>query len=169
MITTVSSSEWAHAARALSRRIERLALEAKANSGVSPNFTAEAPDNYPALLAAWERSKVTGTLDIWNGASEDAIYPAEINMKFRFWHDMGHIAHGLSFTPEDERELQERYHIWELRNLGLDAAGLPMRLYVADTIGQIEYIQAHHVFPADQAAFARTYVIDKPRALETVF
>lgn len=169
MTTTVSSAEWAHAGRALSRRIVRLASVVQAKSGIAPNFTDPAPDNYPALLAAYKRAQVSGTLDIWSGASDDAIYPAEINGQFRFWHDMGHIEHGLSFTPEDETELQERYHVWELRNLGLDKDSLAMRLYLADTIGQIEYSTAHKAFPGDQAAFARAYVLDKPRALDLVF
>jgi hypothetical protein len=169
MITTVSSAEWAYAGRALSRRIQRLALEATANTGIKPNYTENAPNDHPALLAAYDRAKVTGSLDIWNGASADAIYVPEVNLQFRFWHDMGHIAHDLSFTPDDERELQERYHIWELMNLGIEKGSLPYRLYVADTIGQIDYIETHHKFPDDQAAFDQMYVVDKQRALETVF
>lgn len=169
MTTTVTSAEWAHASRALSRRITRLALEVKANSGIRPRFTADAPNNHPDLLKAYEKAQITGELDIWNGASDSAIYPADVNFQFRFWHDMGHISHGLTFTPEDETELQERYHIWELRNLGLDTDSLPLRLYKADTLGQIEYMITHRVFPEDQAAFARTYVLDKAKALETVF
>lgn len=169
MTTSPTSAEWAYASRALSRRIIRLSTQVETKSGISPNFTATAPDNHPALLEAYRRAQVTGKLDIWNGASEDAIYPAAINMKFRFWHDMGHIQHGLTFTPDDERELQERYHIWELRHLGLDVDSLPMRLYVADTVGQIDYIVAHDKFPDNQAAFARAYVLDPPHALETIY
>lgn len=169
MTTTVTGSEWAHAARALTRRISRLGLETRLNSGIRPNFTAVAPNTHPALMEAWKRAQVLGYLDIWNGASEDAIYVPEVNLEFRFWHDMGHISTGLTFTPEDERELQERHHIGELLNLGLVRDELPMRLYVADTIGQIEYSTAHGDFPGNQKAFAQAYVLDKPRALETVF
>jgi hypothetical protein len=169
MTNSPTSAEWAHASRSLSRRIMRLASSVRDSSGIRPNFTDPAPDNYPALLAAYERAQVTGRLDIWNGASDSAIYPAAINVQFRFWHDMGHIAHGLSFTPDDERELQERHHIQELRGLGLDMDSLPMRLYVADTIGQIDYILAHDVFPTDQAGFAHAYVLDRQRAVETVY
>lgn len=165
----VTPTQWIQAASGLSRRIMRLSAQVQNLSGISPNFTENAPNNHPDLLAAWERAKVTGRLDIWNGASDTAIYAAKVNWQFRFWHDMGHIAHGLTFSPEDERELQERHHVGELLALGLEDDSLPIQLYRADTIGQIEYLLVHDEFPVNQAEFARTYVLDPHRALETKF
>lgn len=133
--------------------------------------TADAPNTWDELRSV----DLSTGLPVWNGASESSIYiDSDHNVMFRYWHDLGHLRYDKSFTPEDEIALQWQYHMrelwyWLAREDYSDAHNLAMDMYVADTIGQIEYAQVHHDFPADQLAFVNAYVANKQSALKQRF
>lgn len=139
-------------------------------TGVMPMPCSDAPNNYGELLQAaarWQYALGDVFLPVWDGASDDSIYgSAAANHAFRYWHDMGHIAHHCSFTPEDEIRLQFDHHLPIVADhFGVDS--LEYRMYFADTVGQIEYISANGKFPSNQAAFVSAYVRNARLALNT--
>ena len=141
-------------------------------TGVYPVAVSDAPNNYGELLqaaAGWQYALGDVTLPVWNGASDTSIYGSDTaNHAFRYWHDMGHIAHHCSFTPEDETRLQYDHHLPIIAD-HFGIGSLEYGLYYADTVGQIEYVVENGRFPADQAAFASAYVRNSRLALNTAY
>lgn len=133
--------------------------------------TPDAPDTWDELRSV----DISTGLPVWNGASDSSIYlDADHNIMFRYWHDLGHLRYDKSFSIQDEIDLQWQYHMrelwyWLADKDYSDARDLAMDMYVADTIGQIEYVQIHHKFPNDQLAFVNAYVNDKNNALRMRF
>lgn len=154
------------ARHSLSGAIDYLARRERAYTGIGMVAVADAPDTWEALQAV---DLTAGVLPVWDGASGSTVYATpEDNYAFRYWHDMGHLRHGLSFTPDDEITLQHEHHLPRVAAIvGTDS--LAYRLYHADTVGQIEYVMQHHRFPDDQLAFGVAYLRDRARALDTVF
>jgi hypothetical protein len=139
-------------------------------TGVMPVPCSDAPNNYGELLQAaarWQYALGDVFLPVWDGASNDSIYgSAAANHAFRYWHDMGHIAHHCDFTPDGEFNLQFDHHLPIVADhFGIDS--LEYRMYFADTIGQIEYVVENGRFPANQAQFVSTYVRNARLALNT--
>lgn len=153
----------------LSAAIRRLSAQAQATTGIAPQFAANAPDDWDALVAAGDVMRTTGRLTVWNGASNMSIYDPEANMLFRFWHDLGHLQTGLTFSEEDEKLLQYRHHLPAIETAGIDRGSLPWRRYYADTIGQIDHIVAFGVFPENQRAFVDQYILSPADALSRPF
>ena len=53
--------------------------------------------------AFFQHYRETGTMLIWSGGTETAIYgDPSVNWRFRAWHDAHHAATGIGFTVEDE-------------------------------------------------------------------
>jgi hypothetical protein len=114
----------------------------------------DAPNTYPALVAAFRHSLRTGApLPISSENSDDVIYtPPSVNGALRFWHDVNHIRRGLTFDLVDELELS-LWHLGELEAAGHDRGSLVWRLLHADLTGQA-YVQAFaRRFPFDQRHF----------------
>lgn len=96
-----------------------------------------------------------GVLYIAAEGCAQSIYGLRGNLWFRAMHDLGHLTFNKETTTRDEIDLAcilWQYipdHIpseyWE------DCA----RVYIADTIGQSLYCEAHGAFPDDQVAFVQ--------------
>ncbi|MEC4857248.1 hypothetical protein R2325_16965 [Mycobacteroides chelonae] len=146
--------------------VSRLAQAEVAETRIRYRAVENAPDSWEALQAV-DLNK--GYLPVWNGASGQSVYLSQMtNYSFRYWHDMGHLFYRLSFTPEDEYELQNKFHLPAVADL-VGADSLAYRLYEADTVGQIDYVQIHHEFPVNQLAFVMAFVVDKGDALARTF
>lgn len=76
----------------------------------------------------------------------------EVNFAFRFWHDVSHVQHGLSFGLEDELELA-LWHLDVLERDGLRPDSLAYRLLQADIVGQLLLMGLASRFPFDQKEF----------------
>lgn len=153
----------------LSGAIIQLAARTVAETGIRYQAQADAPNEYDALLSAYATAQNTLILPVWNGASNHALYLSpHTNHAFRYWHDMGHVQHGMSFTYADEYDLQYHWHAPAIADI-VGYGSLAWQLYWADTVGQLEYANDHHAFPSNQLAFDVAYVEDSYRALRGEF
>ena len=98
--------------------------------------------------------------------ADTAIYGAEGNAWFRFFHDLGHLLYQLEFTAEDENKLHQL--LWchlartsSFNKLSLLEQELVRIVYDADTTGQTNYFTEHGEFPADQTTFAIKYLEER--------
>lgn len=173
-VTLAKDSDAAIALQMAGRNLGAFMIAAQAATfdatGVMPVPSSDAPQTYAELLqcgARWQYALGDVFLPVWDGASEDSIYgSAAANHAFRYWHDMGHIAHHCDFTPEDEKRLQFDHHLPIVAD-HFGIGSLEYRMYFADTVGQIEYISANGKFPGNQAAFVSAYVRNARLALNT--
>ncbi len=139
----------------LSSFFEDRAGRTAAEAGFSWRPESSAPDRYPDLLAAYDRSRSTGeSLPVSDLFCDDTVYlDPKTNMAFRFWHDISHVRLGLSFDLVDELELAN-WHLAELeRHTGQPKDGLAWRLLHADLVGQIYVMSLIGRFPHRQGAF----------------
>lgn len=96
-----------------------------------------------------------GVLFVAQEGCAQSIYGERGNLWFRAMHDLGHLTFNKQTTTQDEIDLAFKLwqhipdHIpseyWE------DCASV----YIADTIGQSLYYEAHGAFPDDQVAFVQ--------------
>lgn len=117
-------------------------------------LTPDAPNTYPALVAAFDRSLSTGApLPISSENSDDVIYPTpSVNGALRFWHDVNHVRHQLDFSMVDELELS-LWHLDRLEAAGYPPGSLVWQMLHADLAGQV-YAQAFaQRFPFNQRHF----------------
>jgi hypothetical protein len=140
----------------LSQFIIDRARQTERDVGFSFVLTADAPNTYPALLAAFGHSWTSGEpLPISNENSDAVVYTDPFaNVALRFWHDVNHVRRRLSFDLIDELELS-LWHLGELEKAGHPPNSLVWRLLHADLTGQV-YVQAFAKrFPRDQRRFVR--------------
>ncbi|MFH5207865.1 hypothetical protein ACHIPZ_06505 [Antrihabitans sp. NCIMB 15449] len=140
----------------LSRFIVDLARHTERDIGFGFVLTPDAPNTYPALLAAFEHSWTSGEpLPISNENSDAVVYTDPFaNVALRFWHDVNHVRRRLSFDLIDELELS-LWHLGELEKAGHPPNSLVWRMLHADLAGQA-YVQAFAKrFPDDQRRFVR--------------
>ncbi|AGB22140.1 hypothetical protein Mycsm_01747 [Mycobacterium sp. JS623] len=148
------SDQIAEAAAKLSDFIEEMAHATADEVGFGYVLRSNAPSTYPALVAAYKHSLTTGApLPISSENSDAVIYTkSDVNFALRFWHDINHVRHGLSFDLVDELELS-LWHLGELEKAGHQPGSLVWRLLHADLTGQA-YVQAFaRRFPFDQRRF----------------
>jgi hypothetical protein len=141
--------------------VEQAARRTAEEVGFGYVLRPDAPNTYPALVAAFRHSLRTGApLPISSENSDDVIYsPPSVNGALRFWHDVNHIRRGLTFNLVDELELS-LWHLGELEAAGHDRGSLVWRLLHADLTGQA-YVQAFaRRFPFDQRRFVVRLVTD---------
>lgn len=146
--------EVAEASEILSSFIEEAACRTVEEIGFGYALTPEAPNTYPALREAFERSATTGVpLPISSENSGAVIYNRpSVNGALRFWHDVNHVRNGLNFELVDELELS-LWHLGQLEAEGHERGSLVWRLLHADLTGQA-YVQAFaRRFPLDQRRF----------------
>lgn len=132
-----------------------------------------APETYEAVVAEYADCTETGRkFRVWSGGCSDIVYTtAAGNHAFRFWHDLGHAEHELTFSPEDEIELATR-QMAELIRYGVGVDSLALRLFSADTIGQTVYAQRFGGFVNNQLRFVTNVLvrgIDEACGLEAAF
>lgn len=157
--------------------VTQLACMTRERTGIDWRPSGDAPDNYEDLQHAYARAMhwpdtPFAILPVYAGAAEQTIFGTpEANYAFRYWHDTGHVLHGLDFTLAQETRLQTQYHGPELavflhRVYGPSAdLKLIMALYRADTIGQLLYLHAHKRYPEDQRAFDISFASDPAMTL----
>lgn len=166
-ITTLASTVPAHktaapftaielkgARRQLSGFIQQQADELAGRLGFGWQPLADAPSTYQQLRGALDHSLTTlEPLPVSSENSVAVIYTRpEVNFAFRFWHDVSHVQHGLSFALEDELELA-LWHLGVLAGGGLSPESLAYRLFQADVLGQLFLIGLAGRFPFDQEEF----------------
>jgi hypothetical protein len=148
------ADEVAEASHLLGSFIDEAAGRTGEEVGFGYVLTPDAPNNYPALVTAFEHSLATGTpLPISNENSEPVIYTSpDVNYALRFWHDVNHVRNGLNFELVDELELS-LWHLGQLEAEGHERGSLVWRLLHADLTGGA-YVQAFaRRFPLDQRRF----------------
>jgi hypothetical protein len=119
--------------------------------------TTEAPDRYQPLVSAYQHSKASGEpLPISSENSHSVIYTSpDVNVAWRFWHDVHHVELGLSFKSVDELALA-LWHLGELQQAGFSRGSMPWRLLHADLVGQAHLWALARRYPEDQASFVRS-------------
>ncbi|MGJ6122344.1 hypothetical protein QN239_07185 [Mycolicibacterium sp. Y3] len=148
------SDEITKAAATLSDFIRQMATRTAEEVGFHYELTPDAPRTYEALVAAYKHSATTGApLPISIENSDTVIYAdLDVNYALRFWHDISHVRHGLTFDLVDELELS-LWHLGELEKAGHRPGSQVWRLLHADLTGQA-YVQAFaRRFPLDQRRF----------------
>jgi hypothetical protein len=113
--------------------------------------------SYSVLVS---EANLEGRLRISCEFSETSIYGVSGNVAFRTMHDLGHIAHGLTFDPLDEIALA--LHQWQFiaPHLPHEWRDVCHNVYLADTVQQTLYDARHGIFPVDQRAFVLSCVPD---------
>lgn len=133
------------------------------------DVSPDGPSTYNELVySKWK----TGRMVVWSGASDHTIFAdREVNWAFRAWHDHCHMRGPYPFTKEGEREVlaEQIRDIRKLYGYG-EIPDAMCDLLRAEVIGQSQYCDAHNgLFPADQMAFARAYVVDPQKAVHRDF
>lgn len=125
------------------------------NLGFGYVESADAPNDYEGLRAAWDVSMRTkAALPVYNGGSERTIYTmSEGNYAFRFVHDAAHVMLQANFSPAGEARVFQYLGNKVKKAFGADS--MEYKLYAADTIGQVAYYAVHRDYVGDQLAFAR--------------
>lgn len=150
----IESCELAEARQLLSAFIVTHADATVERLGFGWKPTAEAPSTYQQLRGALAHSLVTGEpLPVSDEHSGSVIYTRpDVNYAFRFWHDISHVQHGLSFELPDELELA-LWHLDVLRRGSVAPGDLQYRLLEADLVGQLLLMGLAKRFPYDQESF----------------
>lgn len=122
----------------------------------------QASQNYANVAEMAADYARRGTITINTDHSAGTIFATpDLNAKFRFWHDMGHIATGGEFTLDGERIAAE-YQMAQVRALvgpSDDDKARWCAIIDEEVNGQAAYYFEHGgEFPADQRAFAREYL-----------
>lgn len=138
----------------LTRFVLRKAIDTAQTMGFSYTPTPDAPSTYEELVIAFDRSALTGApLPISSLHCDNVIYADGMtNVAMRFWHDVHHVRHGLSFSLSDELELG-LWHLEQLKQAGFDQDSTVAKMMRIDLLGQ-NYLQGiAKRFPLDQKRF----------------
>jgi hypothetical protein len=131
------------------------------------DVSEHAPQDFDSLIAHYDK---TGRVLVWNGASDKTIFAdSEVNFAFRAWHDSKHIIGGFPFTREGEMNALAMQKADILAIYDGATADYFCALLDAEVRGQFEYQKWHGGFPVDQIGFARAYLADRQRAVESDF
>lgn len=152
-----SAIELAEARQQLSAFINQQAEDLAGRLGFGWRPVMDAPSTYQQLRGALDHSlNSLEPLPVSSENSASVIYDGpEVNFAFRFWHDVSHVQHGLSFALEDELELA-LWHLDVLERAGVAPASIAYRLLQADLLGQLLLMGLAGRFPFDQEEFVLT-------------
>lgn len=114
----------------------------------------DAPDTYAALKS----QAAMGVLKVSTLHNATSIYGAAGNLKFRIFHDYGHLLYDAEFTTEQEVSLARTQWLDLKRHLPTEWVGVCQVVYNADTIRQSLFEQEHGNFPEDQWAFVMSHL-----------
>lgn len=126
--------------------------------------TADAPDTWTGLRAAWRESVATRQpLPVSNAACENVIVTSpEANVAYRFWHDVTHLERDRNFSSAHELDMAN-FHLWEAERHGLEPGSLPWRLLYADAVGNVlhwavlrRYVVSQKVFILNVVRYGMT-------------
>lgn len=112
--------------------------------------TNNAPESFKALKAS-TLGKIIPVADY--GCNTSIYEKPEINIKFRFWHDVTHLELDEGFSVSGETSVI-KCHLKEAKDYGLSP--LAMEILEADTIGQVLYYNKYKEFVVNQMAFLDT-------------
>lgn len=121
--------------------------------------TEQAPSTYKAL-SAWRSEALSGrAFPVYSGASENAIYSSSANIEFRAVHDWHHLKNKADFSRSGElRAILSHYK----RLKGLGATPEALRVFLADTAGQVWHYYTHKSFLTNQIETVRAW-LNSPR------
>lgn len=104
------------------------------------------PESYKAL----KKFKESKVLPIANYGCDTSIYTEEVNIKFRFWHDVLHLENNKSFSRLGEHSVAD-LHIQKAVELGLSE--LAIKILTVDTKMQVDYFFETGDFVSNQKDF----------------
>ena len=117
----------------------------------------DAPGTFPDVLQNYQD---TGKVVVYDGDSDDCIFPAAINIAFRAWHDHLHITLNQGFNLGGEYavllEHQALFTRWFYQHKGgtLSGAGvLALELLRLEIYAQRQFYAARGAFVKRQGAF----------------
>jgi hypothetical protein len=110
-------------------------------------------EDAPCSLLGLRKAVWAGVLPICTADCEHSIYGIEGNYRFRIFHDLGHLAHGLDMDHADELTLHVRLWALLLPYIPEDLKWYCNVLYQADTTCQSWFHHYTSEFPTDQTEF----------------
>lgn len=137
--------------------LEIMLNESTSHINIIPSLNA--PNTFKDLKETFKDN----SLIVFNGSNENTIFSPETNIKFRAWHDLGHLRYNLSFKFKDEIKLgnlqaieamlwvNERYDDEKLARNCRD-------IIHADIVGQIEYYMKHGKYVENQKEYVMNYL-----------
>lgn len=114
-----------------------------------PAKEGDAPETFKELKAYGRLFPVAAY------GGETSIYGEDVNIDFRFWHDVLHKQLDADFTTEGENEVAI-WHLQFAKDNG--ASNLALAILEADTKGQIAYYTKYGEFVRNQEAFVQTVI-----------
>lgn len=114
-----------------------------------------APSGYKDLCEAfWLSHKEGRPLPVSDENTGSVVFGSpEVNMAYRYLHDVGHVEMGLSFSSPDEYDLA-RWQMRRFERAGFSEDDLEWRLLQADALGQVVYYALTKQYVLDQLQFA---------------
>jgi hypothetical protein len=115
----------------------------------------DAPEKYKDLCEAFAVSHKNGRpLPVSNENSSSVVFGSpEVNMAYRYVHDVAHVEQGLSFSSPDEFELA-RWLMRRFERAGFSRSDLEWHLFEADAVGQVMFYAVTKQYVGDQLQFA---------------
>lgn len=112
-----------------------------------------APGDYESLR--WEYTKSMQTrqaFPVYSGGNQNIIYPKiEHNLAFRFLHDIIHCHYKFDFSYDGELNASNK--MLETMILPHFGESIEALIYIADTIGQVQFYKLYSGFVENQNAF----------------
>lgn len=111
--------------------------------GLTFSITDAPMDSFAEVLEGYHRKHIV----ISAVGSSTSIYEQEANLSFRFVHDCTHGRLGKDFSLQGEEDvIMDQF-------MSMDVSDLANRIFLADTLGQVQYYYQHGKFVDDQATF----------------
>ncbi|WP_434615629.1 hypothetical protein [Arthrobacter sp. A5] len=115
----------------------------------------DAPEKYKDLCEAFAASQKNGRpLPVSNENSSSVVFGSpEVNMAYRYVHDVAHVEQGLSFSSPNEFELA-RWLMRRFERAGFSRNDLEWHLFEGDAVGQVMFYAVTKQYVGDQLQFA---------------
>ncbi|WOI86007.1 hypothetical protein [Rhodococcus qingshengii] len=156
MNTHRNASNTARLADAIDRAADIILSEATRTAedlGFTWSPSEGAPNTFPELQAAWERSVTTGEpLPVSSLNLDDCFYPSNVTYALRFYHDSWHMRTGYTFDMYDEVKLAALHMDW-LGDHVVDPSKLEYQILHADFMGQALCMTVTRTFVSNQSVF----------------
>jgi hypothetical protein len=114
----------------------------------------DAPDKYKDLCDAFAASQKDGCpLPVSNENSSSVVFGSpNVNLAYRYVHDVAHVEQGLSFSSPDKFELA-RWLMRRFERAGFNRNDLEWYLFEADAVGQVVFYAVTKQYVGDQLQF----------------
>lgn len=120
--------------------------------GFSYEESPNAPETFEALKNEYRHSRrYMKPFRVFDGASDDCVYSREGNYAFRFWHDLTHVLADADLTFHGEVKAIMHQLPVVIGQFGADS--LEVKIFEADTLGQLGYFHATGAHVEDQRDF----------------